>query len=72
VSHRTRQQTASGTRPSHQELGDDGQPDSIVLVLKRKLDEKLDRVAANLREIKTRVGILGQQYASMSNRIARI
>ena len=48
------------------------QPDSIVRVLLRKLDEKLDRVADELREIKTRVGILAQQYASMSNRIDRI
>jgi predicted nucleic acid-binding Zn-ribbon protein len=48
------------------------EPDSIVLVLLRKLDEKLDRVADDLREIKTRVGILEQQYASMSNRIDRI
>ena len=51
-------------------LGD--QPDSMVLVLLRKLDEKLDCVAADLREIKTRVGILEQQYASTSNRIDRI
>jgi hypothetical protein len=33
------------------------------------IDEKLDRVSDDLR---TRVGILEQQYASMSNRIDRI
>ncbi len=56
-----------------------GQPDNLVLALLRKLDEKLDRVFDDLREIKTRVGILEQQYAileqqyaSMSNRIDRI
>ena len=48
------------------------QPGSIVLVLLHKLDEKLDRAADDLREIKTRVGIFEQQYASMSNRIDRI
>ncbi len=48
------------------------QPDALVLALLRKLDEKLDRVSDDLREIKTRVGILEQQYASMSNRIDRI
>ena len=48
------------------------QPDNHVQALLRKLDEKLDRASDDLREIKTRVGILEQQYASMSNRIDRI
>ena len=47
-------------------------PTASYWFLLRKLDEKLDRVADDLREIKTRVGILEQQYASMSSRIDRI
>jgi predicted nucleic acid-binding Zn-ribbon protein len=43
-----------------------------VIAWMRKIDEKLDRVIDDLREIKTRVGILEQQYASMSSRIDRI
>jgi len=41
----------------------------IELVLLRKFDEKVNRVVDELRETKTRVGILERQYASMSNRI---
>ena len=63
-------QAHTRTRPSHEELGDDGQPHRAGFTA--QLDEKLDRVADDLREIKTRVGILEQQYASMSNRIDRI
>lgn len=47
-------------------------PDSIILVYLRRIDEKLDRVIADVAELKTRVGILEQQYASISNRIDRV
>ena len=47
-------------------------PEDLTLRYLRAIDEKLDRVAADVREIKTRVGILEQQYASVSNRIDQI
>jgi archaellum component FlaC len=34
--------------------------------------EELDRMAEDMREIKGRLGIIEQQYASISNRIGRI
>ncbi len=48
------------------------EPDNIVLRYLRQMDAKLDRVIDDVSEIKTRVGILEQQYASLSNRIDRI
>ena len=48
------------------------EPDSIVLRYLRQMDAKLDRVIDDVGEVKTRVGILEQQYASLSSRIDRI
>lgn len=48
------------------------EPDNLVLRYLRAIDTKVDRIAADLSDIRTRVGILEQQYASMSNRIDRI
>jgi hypothetical protein len=39
---------------------------SLVLRYLRAIDEKLDPVAGDVREIKTRVGLL-EQYASVSS-----
>jgi hypothetical protein len=47
-------------------------PDNIVLVYLRRIDEKVDRLIDDMREVKTRIGILEQQYASLSNRVDRI
>lgn len=47
-------------------------PDQIVLRLLRSIDQKVDNLRDDMREIKTRIGILEQQYASLSNRIDRI
>ena len=47
-------------------------PDNIILVYLRRLDEKVDRLADDMRELKGRLGNLVQQYASVSNRIDRI
>jgi predicted nucleic acid-binding Zn-ribbon protein len=47
-------------------------PDQIVLRLLRNIDQKVDSLRDDVREIKTRVGLLEQQYASLSNRIDRI
>jgi len=46
--------------------------EDLTLRYRRRFDEKLDRVADDVREIKGRVGILKQQYASISQRIDRI
>ena len=48
------------------------EPDSIVLRYLRRIDEKVDTLRDDTREIKQRVGILEQQYASLSSRIDRI
>ena len=48
------------------------EPDNIVLTYLRRIDEKLDRVIEDVRELKTRVGILEQQYASISTRMDRV
>lgn len=48
------------------------EPDNIVLRYLRRLDEKVDALREDNREIKTRLGFLEQQYASVSSRIDRI
>jgi predicted nucleic acid-binding Zn-ribbon protein len=54
-------------------LGDMAEePDNIVLRYPRRIDEKLDLVQADVRELKNRVGILEQQYAPISSRVDRI
>jgi chromosome segregation ATPase len=47
-------------------------PENIVLVHLRRLGEQMDSLREDNREIKTRLGILEQQGASLSNRIDRI
>ena len=46
--------------------------DNIVLEHLRHIRVVLDNVQLDVRELKTRVTLLEQQYASMSNRIDRI
>lgn len=46
--------------------------DNIVLEHLRHIRTAVDEMRHDTREIKTRAGILEQQYASMSNRIDRI
>ena len=48
------------------------EPDNLVLRMLRSMDAKLDRVIEDVAELKTRVGILEAQYASISNRMDRI
>ncbi|WP_159725903.1 hypothetical protein [Methylosinus sp. Ce-a6] len=48
------------------------EPDNVVLVYLRRLNERLDVLHDDNREIKTRLGILEQQGASLSSRIDRI
>jgi DNA repair exonuclease SbcCD ATPase subunit len=48
------------------------EPENIVPVYLRRLSEQVDGLREDNREIKTRLGILEQQGASLSNRIDRI
>jgi chromosome segregation ATPase len=50
----------------------DSDPDQIVLRLLPNIDQKVDALRDDMREIKTRIGIPEQQYASLSNRNDRI
>jgi len=46
--------------------------ENMIVHWMRKIDEKLDRIGEDVRELKTRTGLLEQQYASLSSRIDRI
>ena len=48
------------------------EPEQLILRLLRNIDQKVDGLRDDMRELKTRAGILEQQYASLSNRIDRI
>ncbi|MEQ8325949.1 hypothetical protein [Parvibaculum sp.] len=47
-------------------------PDNLVLTYLRRIDEKVDRLAEDMREVKSRLGILESQYANLSNRLDRL
>ena len=46
--------------------------DSLILRMLRRLDEQMSGLREDNREIKSRLGIIVQQYASLSNRVDRI
>jgi chromosome segregation ATPase len=48
------------------------EPDNIILRHLRRMEEKIDIVVFDVRELKDRVGLLEQQYASVSSRIDRV
>ena len=48
------------------------EPDSIFLVYLRRLSEQMEAIREDNREIKSRLGILEQQGASLSTRLDRI
>ena len=48
------------------------EPDSLVLRYLRRLDEKIDGLREDMRAVKTRIGLLKQQYASLSSRLDRV
>lgn len=48
------------------------QPDNIVLVYLRRIDEKVDRLSDDLRELRARIGVVAQGVAQMSGRIDRL
>ena len=50
-------------------MPEDNEPDSHTLRWMRRIDTKLDLLADIARETRTRVGLLEQQYASISSRL---
>lgn len=47
-------------------------PDNLVLTYLRRIDEKVDRLAEDMRKVKSRLGILESLYANLSNRLDRL
>jgi antitoxin component HigA of HigAB toxin-antitoxin module len=47
------------------------QPDNLTLVMLRRIDQKMDDVRADVRELKERVGRLEEIASSISRRIDR-
>jgi septation ring formation regulator EzrA len=43
--------------------------ENVTLVYLRRLDEKIDRLGTDMREVKERLGMLEHQYASVSRRL---
>jgi predicted nuclease with TOPRIM domain len=48
------------------------QPDNLILVFLRRIDEKLDATRADMVEVKERLGLLEAGYASLSRRVDRL
>jgi len=46
--------------------------DSLILEHLRAIRTNVDRLVDDMQEVKSRLGILEQQYASLSNRLDRI
>ena len=46
--------------------------DETTFAYMLRIDEKVDRLAEDMREVKSRLGILESQYASLSNSLDRI
>ena len=48
------------------------EPDGLVLRYLRRIDTQLVALREDMREVKTRLGLLEQQYATASSRIDRV
>lgn len=48
------------------------EPDSLVLRYLRRIDEKVDRLSDDMREVKQRLGSLEEISASLSRRADRL
>jgi archaellum component FlaC len=48
------------------------QPESIVLVYLRRIDEKLDRVVEDLRDLKVRATAMEEGLAGVNRRLDRL
>lgn len=47
-------------------------PDNLILRMLRRMDEKLDRIGEDMRELKGRAGPLEERYASVSRRLDNV
>ena len=47
-------------------------PDNLVVIYLRRLDTKMDGLAADMVEVKERLGLLEAQYSSISRRTDRV
>ena len=48
------------------------EPDNIVLIMLRRIDEKLDRVAFDVHEMKVRMTSLEERMSSLDRRMDRL
>jgi archaellum component FlaC len=49
-----------------------GEPDNVVLVLLRKIDERTERIAEDLQDLKVRVTSVEEGLAGVNRRLDRI
>ncbi|MEX2643553.1 MAG: hypothetical protein WD270_08875 [Acetobacterales bacterium] len=49
-----------------------GEPDNVVLVLLRKIDERTERMAEDLQDLKVRVTSVEEGLAGVNRRLDRI
>ena len=49
-----------------------GQPDNLVLVYLRRIDEKIDRLSDEMRDVKVRVTTLEEGLAGVNRRLDRV
>jgi hypothetical protein len=47
-------------------------PENPTLILLRRLDDKTDRLLDDMREVKSRLGLLGETAAGLSRRVDRL
>lgn len=48
------------------------EPDNIILVYLRRIDEKVDRIADDVRDLKIRMTSLEENMAGMNRRLDRL
>lgn len=48
------------------------QPDNLVLVYLRRIDEKVDRLSDDMRELRARMGAVEQGLAQLNGRVDRL
>ena len=48
------------------------EPENVVLILLRRLDEKLDRLADDIRDLKLRMTLVENGLATLNGRVDRI
>jgi len=47
-------------------------PENLMLIFLRRLDEKTDRLLDDMREVKSRLGLLEETCAGLSRRVDRL